>query len=238
MARIKIEDIQHELELFGWEVVSTKYQNLQQELHFRCQDGHDVYAPWGKIREQRVCPICMEGILQNQDKKIIKRPKKGNRVAGIDQSTKVTGWSVFDDGELVQYGAFVYQKGDVEERINAHKHWLINFLYTWEPDFVGIEDIQSQEAGGYKTFKTLANLQGVFIDTLYEQKIPFGVYPATVWRKLSQVKGRSRADQKISMQTRAKEFYGVTATNDEADAIGIGRYACYKQPRKEQKRIF
>jgi len=34
-----------------------------------------------------------------------------------------------------------------EERINAVKNWLKAALEAWEPDFVGIENIQLQKFG-------------------------------------------------------------------------------------------
>lgn len=237
MARITIKEIEQQLALDRWEIVSTKYKNLREELHFKCAEGHDVYAPWGKIRVQRVCPMCVEDASINTNKEVVAKPKKGFRTIGIDQSTKISAFSVYDESELVQYGAYVYEKGDATARINAHKVWFLNLIHTWQPDFIGIEDIQSQDAGGYKTFKTLAHLQGVFLDTLYEQKIPYILCQPTVWKSYCNVKGRSRADQKISMQSKVLEWYGYSVTNDEADAIGIGRYTYSQRPQPKPKKI-
>jgi hypothetical protein len=38
------------------------------------------------------------------------------------------------------------------------------------------------------------------------------------------VKGKTRTDKKRSMQLLAKQWYDITLTDDEADAVGIGTY--------------
>ena len=38
------------------------------------------------------------------------------------------------------------------------------------------------------------------------------------------VKGKSRPDKKRSMQRLVKEWFGLNPTEDECDAIGIGKY--------------
>ena len=50
MARITLEAINEELAPNGWKCLSTEYKNLESELHFECDEGHDVYASWKKVR--------------------------------------------------------------------------------------------------------------------------------------------------------------------------------------------
>lgn len=109
------------------------------------------------------------------------------------------------------------------------KAWLLSIVNSWKPDRVGLEGIQFQdESSGQKMgitiFQTLARLQGVLMNTLYELKIPFDICPTNTWRHYCGVKGKTRADRKRSMQLLVKNWYGISVTDDESDAIGIGRY--------------
>lgn len=61
--------------------------------------------------------------------------------------------------------------------------------------------------------------------TCYEAGVKFIICPTNTWRAHCGVKGRTRSDKKKSMQMIVKELYDVSVTNDESDAIGIGKYA-------------
>lgn len=60
--------------------------------------------------------------------------------------------------------------------------------------------------------------------TCYDLGVPFEICPTNTWRKHCQVKGQSRTDKKRSMQLLTKKWFDVSVTEDEADAIGIGKY--------------
>ena len=96
MSKIKVEDIRKELEPFNWKLISDEYHNLDSELIFECDEGHTIYSTWKKIRNKKECPICNKNKYKSQDAKII--PKTGSkRSLALDQSTRITGWSVYDD---------------------------------------------------------------------------------------------------------------------------------------------
>ena len=77
---------------------------------------------------------------------------------------------------------------------------------------------------GVTVFQTLARLQGIIMLTCHEQKIPFEVCPTNTWRHSCGVKGKTRIDKKRSMQLLVKQWYDINVSEDEADAIGIGRH--------------
>jgi hypothetical protein len=58
----------------------------------------------------------------------------------------------------------------------------------------------------------------------FENKIPYKVAHTGTWRKHNGIKGKSRADKKKSAQLLVKEIYQKEVSQDEADAICIGRY--------------
>lgn len=230
MARITLDQINEELEGTGWKCLSSEYKNLEGELYFNCEEGHDVYASWKKIRTKRECPICKQNAFKKSVDSIKPKPKGKKRVLALDQATHTTGWSIFDGNILVQYGTFNTEIKDETARINAVKNWMLSMINNWKPDCVAIEGIQYQdESSGQKVsvtvFQGLARLQGVLMDTCYSTKTDFLLCPTNTWRNHCGVKGRYRTDKKRSMQLIAKKEYDITVTDDEADAIGIGKYA-------------
>ena len=228
MGRIKIETIAEELAADGGQVLSTEQQNLDTEMEFVCNEGHRVFAPWKKMRTKRECPICKQNALK--DMKPIKAKKSGTRrVLSLDQSSHLTGYSIFDGKTLVNYGVYEAKEKEESYRIHEIREWFISLVKNCEPDYVGIEGIQFQEesAGakmGVTVFQTLARLQGVLIETCIELGIPFKVAMTNTWRAHCGVKGRTRTDKKRSMQMLVKKWYDISVTDDIADAIGIGKF--------------
>lgn len=224
MARITIEQIKEELSKDSWSLLSEEYQNLESEIIAECPEGHKVYSTWGKLRTKRECPVCKQNKYK-ENKLIIREKKKGeNRIIGLDQATKVSGFSVFDGTELIYYGTFEATAADETDRIHQVRMWLISMIENWKPDLIGIEGIQYEQNFGVTTFQALARLQGVVMETCYEAGIPFKVCATNTWRAHCGVKGRTRSDKKASMQKLIKDWFDVSVSDDCADAIGIGKY--------------
>lgn len=225
MARITIEQIREELEPEGWKIISTEYKNLDSELIFECAEGHRVYNTWKKIRTKRECPVCNQNVFKENNTPILPKKAGEKRLLALDQATKITGWALFSNGELLRFGAFETNLDNEIERDNEIKNWLINVIENWCVDSVALEGIQYEEKYGITTFATLARLQGILMSLLTEQGIPYRVCHTATWRNFCGVKGKTRSDRKRSMQLRVKEWYDVSVTDDCADAIGIGHYA-------------
>ena len=225
LAKIQIDDIKSELSKDGWSLVSTEYHNLDEILEYTCNEGHHVFAPWKKIRTRRDCPICKENPLTHSSLKAIPKKKGDFRVLGLDQATRVSGFSIYDNKQLIKYGIFSAPDG-LEEIARDHliKEWLISIIKTFDIDYVGIEGIQYQEKMGVTTFETLARLQGILMEACFDLGVPFKIAPTNTWRSHCGVKGRTRSDRKRSMRQLAKDWFDVSLTEDEADAVGIGRY--------------
>lgn len=60
--------------------------------------------------------------------------------------------------------------------------------------------------------------------TCLEENIPYKAAHVSTWRAHCGVKGKTRVDVKRSMQLIVKKWFGIMPTDDEADAIGIGKY--------------
>ena len=231
MARITIDSINKELAPYNWKCISTEYKNLDTELQFNCEEGHLVCAPWKRMRKLQECPVCKQNAHKANKPLVIEPKKKGQkRILALDQATHISGWSIYDGQTLIRYGTFSTNQKDEIARISTIKNWLISMIENWKPDFIAIEGIQYQDESsgnkmGVTVFQGLARLQGVLMETCYAQKVDYTVCPTNTWRHHCGVKGRTRADKKRSMQLIAKKWYDISLTDDEADAVGIGKYA-------------
>lgn len=227
MARITLESIAQELAKENWKILSTEYTNLSTEMCFECNEGHKVYTSWDKLRRKRECPVCKQNELKENKPVILKKKKDKNRILALDQATHNTGWSVFDGEELIKYGVFRAEEGfeNEAERLHDIRMWLFSMIENWKPDIVAIEGIQYQPTMGVTTFQTLARLQGVLIELCFDMKVTCKVCHISTWRAHCGVKGKQRNDKKRSMQLLVKKWFDISVTDDESDAIGIGKYA-------------
>lgn len=203
---------------------------------FECNEGHQVFAPYKKIRDKWECPICKKNKYNNFEEEIIPKKKEIQRTLGLDQATHITGYSIFDGKELIYAGTFEATKDNEIERDLEIRDWLHQIIQNWKPDIVGLEDIQLQQFNnktiGVTTYRTLARLQGILMALCVEEKIDYIVCAPATWRSHCGVKGRTRTDKKNSMQKKVKEWFDITVSDDVADAIGIGKYTCDKYKKK------
>ena len=224
MAKITIPQIQTELDSKGWKVLSTDYQNLDTEMSFECSEGHKVFSTWKKLRTKCECPICKQNTLKENKPVILEKKKGVRRVLALDQSSHITGWAVFDGSQLIKYGTYIAQTEDEAARLHEIKEWVMSMVSNWVPDIIAIEGIQYQQNFGVVTFQILARLQGVLMEMCYGLNIPCKVCPTNTWRAHCGVKGKQRSDKKRSMQMLVKEWFDISVSDDESDAIGIGKY--------------
>lgn len=228
MSKIKIENIRKAAIEHGWTLQSDTYKNLKTPLNFTCNEGHEVYLPYERVRDKWECPICKKNQYYDFDEILPHKSATTQRTLGLDQATHITGYSVFDGNELVYAGTFEATAEDEIERDIQIRNWLDNLLYNNSIDLVGIEGIQLQQFNnktiGVTTYQTLARLQGILMAVCKDRKIDCYVCPPATWRAHCRVKGRSRVDKKRSMQAKIKEWFDITVSDDVADAIGIGMY--------------
>lgn len=116
MARITIDEIKEALKPDGWELLSETYKNLDTNLEFRCNNGHTLTAPWKRIRENRICPTCMRERLKTKEFKNTKKKKTDYRVLALDQATRTSGYAVYNNKDLIDYGIFEAQGETDTER--------------------------------------------------------------------------------------------------------------------------
>jgi len=236
LAKIKIDDIRKAAIEHSWSLISEEYKNLDTDLIFECNEGHRVYLPYKKVRDKWECPVCKQNQYNNFEEKIIPKNKLIQRSIGLDQATHVTGYSIFDGKELIYAGTFEAAAEDEIARDIEIKNWLYQLIFKWDPDIIGIEGIQLQQFNnktiGVTTYQTLARLQGILMAECYMAEVDYKIVPPATWRSHCQVKGRTRADRKRSMQMKVKEWFDITVSDDVADAIGIGKYVSDNYKKK------
>lgn len=141
----------------------------------------------------------------------------------LDQSSRISGWAIFKDGELEDCGKFELT-GEIGRRLVDLKEEIISLVEKQEVTKIAFEDIQLQGnvMNNVATYKTLAMVFGVVMEQAEEENIPYEVVPSSTWKSKLGIKGRARAEQKRAAQEWVVNTYKVKPSQDTCDAICIG----------------
>jgi len=227
MAKICIEDIQEELKKSNWKVLTPKYENLTTLMTFECNEGHKITTTWKEIRGKHKCPVCKSNpAIKMEDKSAVPKNKGAYRILALDQSSRKTGYSIYDNKKLISYGVYETKANSPLERIVDLSDWVISMIRSWQPDEVGLEEVQQNlnTDMGHDVFKLLAQVMGAVMLTTSRENVAIRTVLISKWRGHCGVKGNKRADQKRSAQLLVKQWYDISLTDDAADAICIGKY--------------
>ena len=148
------------------------------------------------------------------------------KLLALDQSSRITGWAVFEDNNLVDSGTFTCANDSFGQRLVDIANKVFILIQTYSIDEVAIEDIQLQGSVGNNvvTYKKLAEFYGVLEEKLTEAGIPYQTVFSSTWKSSLDIKGRARADQKKNAQLYVQNTYNKKVSQDESDAICIGSY--------------
>ena len=77
-----------------------------------------------------------------------------------------------------------------------------------------------------EVYKTLAQLQGIILDVAFESCIDYELAYPSEWRKYCGISegDAHRENKKKQAQEKVQLWYHIECTQDEADAIWIGKY--------------
>ena len=155
------------------------------------------------------------------------------RILGLDQSSNKTGFAIYENEELIKYGVFDIHDLDekhngicyFQEKIENNLMFIDRLIKEYKIDLVCIEDIQSQS--NVNTYKKLAWLQGSIMQYLYDNNFEYSILSPSEWRKVLNIKGKSRKreDIKLATQQYVTKAFGIEVDEDTSDAICIGQ-AC------------
>ena len=150
------------------------------------------------------------------------------KILALDQSTRVTGWAVFADDALQEYGKFDAENAgtDIGKRLTYIREKVKTLIDKYDIQKILIEEIQLQNTVGNNvvTYKKLAYVQAILIQMFDELKLSYEIIASSSWKSTLGIKGRARAEQKKNAQIYVNTIYDIKATQDECDAICIGTH--------------
>lgn len=150
------------------------------------------------------------------------------KILALDQSTRVTGWAVFADDALQEYGKFDAENAgtDIGKRLTYIREKVKTLIDKYDIQKILIEEIQLQNTVGNNvvTYKKLAYVQAILIQMFDELRLPYEIIASSSWKSTLGIKGRARAEQKKNAQIYVNTIYDIKATQDECDAICIGTH--------------
>lgn len=146
------------------------------------------------------------------------------KILALDQSTKLTGWAVYQNGKCKKSGAIDLSSNEnPAERMIQMCEAVAKIIAKTKPEFLVMEGVAYQRNAA--ALIELAQLQGVIIGTCLNNQIEFYIYPPSSWRKalgFKQGAGVKRADLKQQAMDYARELTGRDEPEDVAEAICIG----------------
>lgn len=150
-------------------------------------------------------------------------------IIALDQSTQKTGWAIYNNAQLVEYGCFD-PSGDLLTRIIKLRDWVKNKINELgSVECLLLEEIQLQnipgtnKEGNVATFKKLAYVQAILIELAIDLNISYEVIPSSTWKSNCGIHGRSRLEQKQDAQRYVDYHFHIKPIQDTCDAICIGR---------------
>lgn len=109
-------------------------------------------------------------------------------ILGLDLSTKKTGWSLFNDGQLDSYGVISCDHKDTRVRTLTIRDGIKNLIARHSIDRVVVEELKVGFGAGtsnFNTVVTLAVLQGCVLGLCIDSGVEFITYDPSVWRRLT-----------------------------------------------------
>lgn len=144
-------------------------------------------------------------------------------ILALDQASITSGYSVFDNDQLIASGTFTINTGHVGQRLVKIKNKVLELINTYKIEHLIFEDIQMQQQN-VVTYKALAEVLGILEMMASELHISYDIISPATWRSGLNIKGRVRADQKKNAQVYVQQFFNKQVSEDESDAICIGAY--------------
>lgn len=146
------------------------------------------------------------------------------RVLALDQASIITGYAIFDDGDLVGFGKLTTDKtASPEDRFEEMCRQIHLLFLKSKADIIIFEDVSLRTS--IKTLITLSRLQGAIMNMSYWHNTAFKIYAPTQWRKVLGFNQGGKVNRE-ALKAQAIDYvlkcYGITAKDDVAEAICIG----------------
>ena len=148
-------------------------------------------------------------------------------ILSLDNALNVSGYAVWYDGNLEEYGTFQTKPSEsIEDRLAMIWNELTALCSKYNFSHIFFEDIQ-QQRGNVDTFKRLAYVQATILLWCQNKGIGYIILSPSHWRKILNNKygikfGRSRAEQKAAAQQFVQDHFHLSLGEDTCDAICLG----------------
>ena len=138
------------------------------------------------------------------------------KVLAFDQSTKISAYSLFIDGEYIECGCIdLHKMKDTSERVRAMGVELCKTIEKYNPEKVVLEEVAQQS--NPLTLKLLARIQGVIIGFCAAHNIDTYIVEPSKWRstlKFKQGAGVKREELKAQAIMYVKNVYSINMSED------------------------
>lgn len=147
-------------------------------------------------------------------------------ILGLDLSTKNSGYSIFKDNELIEYGCINAGSANLFHRIDKMVTDLEQIISRYSIDHVYLEDIYPEDVhNNIQVYKALCYLQGFILHLLDHYKIEHTFFIPSEWRAKCGIR-TGRGIKRDTLKAKDIEFvknqFDIMVGDDAADAIGIG----------------
>ena len=150
------------------------------------------------------------------------------KILAFDQSSRLSGWATFEDGEYVDSGVIDKHKiTDSDKRVAEMGLAIYRKIKEAAPDLIIAENIQNQS--NTATVILLARLQGMILGYCAAHKIRAEILGPSQWRaELAFKQGpkvKREALKQQAMDYVKKNFDIDDCTEDQSEAVCIGAAA-------------
>lgn len=149
------------------------------------------------------------------------------KILSMDQSTRITGFSIFEDGQYVKSGVIDLHKiKETDERSKQMAVEICKLIEGAKPDCVIIEEVQQQS--NTSTVIKLARIQGVAIGFCAAHNIDLHILTPSRWRaSLGYKQGPKVRREELKQQSLdfVKNNFKLELIEDEAEAVCINEAA-------------
>ena len=157
------------------------------------------------------------------------------KILSLDLSTKSSGWAVFEEDKLIDYGCITSASTDLIKRIHIMVDGIQEVIKKHDIKNIYVEEVRPETGNGnLQTHRALmylqAGLEFLVHDNFSKVKIEY-IYPSS-WRAGCGIKN-GRGVKRIALKELdiqfVKDNYNIEVNDDIADAICIGHSQIHKE---------
>ena len=141
---------------------------------------------------------------------------------GLDMSSSNTGYCIRKDEQIIEYGDINYKHKDFKVRCVNIVFQIKKLCHDYNVEFMVFEDIQDGKHS--HATKVLSFLQGCLVYMAEYEKISYCPITINCWRKNVGIKSKKREEQKLEAINKVKSEYGLTVSEDCAEAILLSEF--------------